>query len=293
MIFDVASCEEIIGFSFKDKNLLRQCFTHASYTHEHPSFQNNERLEFFGDSVLGYCVSEYLYKNYPNSDEGALTEIKQSLVSHKPLCDAIRRLGLDEYVLYGEGERKNLENHSAACENLFEAIVAGIYLDEDGGLEKTKKFIFRELSPLLPKVAPEKATKKVEKQTPAKDSKSLLQEYVQKLKLGKIDYLVTGRKGPDHNPTFVVSLSVGGKEISSAEGNSKKEAEKQCAEKGLKYLTSRQKSFSAKSGKSVKDKPAVKANGPKGKPSPKTDEPDGKPKAKSGKSSAKKRKEKE
>lgn len=108
-----------------------------------------------------------------------------------------------------------------------------------------------------------------------------MQEYVQKLKLGKIEYLVTGRKGPDHNPTFVVSLSVGGKEIASAEGNSKKEAEKQCAEKGLKYLTSRQKSSASKSGKPVKDKPAVK-----------TDESNGKPKAKSGKSSAKKKKRK-
>lgn len=282
MIFDVASCEEIIGFSFKDKNLLRQCFTHASYTHEHPSFQNNERLEFFGDSVLGYCVSEYLYKNYPNSDEGALTEIKQSLVSHKPLSEAIQRLGLDEYVLYGEGERKNLKNHSAACENLFEAIVAGIYLDEDGGLERAKKFIFDELSSLLPKTAPAKATKKSEKRTPVKDPKNLLQEYVQKYKKGKIEYIVKGRKGPDHNPTFVVSLAVDGKEIAEAEGNSKKEAEKICAEKGLKRLTTKQKSYTAKGEKPAKNKSAEK-----------TDKPKGKSKAKSGKTAAKKRINKE
>ena len=133
MIFDVGNCEEIIGFSFKDKSLLRQCFTHSSFSHEHKSFGNNERLEFFGDSILGYCVAEYLYKKYPSADEGELTEMKQNLVSHKPLSEAIERLGLGEFVLYGEGEKHNFKNRSAVCENLFEAIVAGIYLDEDGG----------------------------------------------------------------------------------------------------------------------------------------------------------------
>ena len=240
MIFDVG-CEEIIGFSFKDKNLLRQCFTHASYTHEHPKFPNNERLEFFGDSILGYCVSEYLYTKYPDCDEGKLTELKQSIVSHAPLSDAIKRSGLDAFILYGEGERKNSGNHSAACENLFEAIVAGIYLDDDGGLEKARKFIFDKL---LTGVAGKSDTpkRKAKEKTAAvtvKDTKSLLQERVQKYRLGKIEYPVKEKKGPDHSPTFVVAFTLDGKEISVGEGKSKKEAEKQAAEKGLKTLESK------------------------------------------------------
>lgn len=160
--------------------------------------------------------------------------------------------------------------------------MAGIYLDEDGGLEEAKRFIFDELSPLFPKTAPERATKKSEKRTPVKDPKNLLQEYVQKYKKGKIEYIVKGRKGPDHNPTFVVSLEVDGKEIAEAEGNSKKEAEKICAEKGLKTLQTKQKSSAAQGAKPL----AVKSAG-------KTNKPKGEFKAKSGKTAAKKRTNKE
>ncbi len=248
MIFDVGNCEEIIGFSFKDKSLLRQCFTHSSFSHEHKSFGNNERLEFFGDSILGYCVAEYLYKKYPSANEGELTEMKQNLVSHKPLSEAIERLGLGEFVLYGEGEKHNFKNRSAVCENLFEAIVAGIYLDEDGGLDCARKFIADKLlnvTDIKTAAAPKKQGKaKPIKAEPVKDAKSLLQEYVQKYRLGKIVYEVKGRKGPDHSPTFVVALTVDGKEISRCDGASKKEAEKKAAEKGLKTLNKQQASES-------------------------------------------------
>ena len=144
MIFFMHECEEVLGYTFKDKVLLRACFTHSSYAHEHGGEKNNERLEFFGDSILGFVTAEYLMAKYPDLDEGRLTAYKQQLVSREPLSRAIEKSGLDQFLMYGEGEKKNSkENHQSANENLYEAIVAGIYID--GGIEEVKKFVKRTL----------------------------------------------------------------------------------------------------------------------------------------------------
>lgn len=253
MIFYIHECEQKIGYSFKDKNLLRQCFTHASYAHEHKNQYSNERLEFFGDAILEYCVSEYLYVKYPSEDEGELTRLRQNLVSAQPLSDAIKRSGLDEFILYGNGELNNKKNdHFAACENLFEAIVAGLYID--GGIEAAKSFISDKLlADGGRKTKPRRnesvkpngralGSKDDEKKSVAeevvknKDPKSALQEYVQKYKLGVVEYAEKSRKGPPHDPTFECSVSVGGREISVGEGKRKSEAEKAAADKALKKL---------------------------------------------------------
>ncbi len=253
MIFYVDDCEQKIGYSFKNKNLLRQCFTHASYSHEHKNQNSNERLEFFGDAILEYCISEYLYEKYPDCDEGKLTKLRQNLVSGKPLAEAIKKCGLDEFILYGEGEKKNLSgNHAAACENLFEAIVAGIYTDEGGGLEAAKKFIFDKLSidkkpekkqpeNKVKEIKPVKNEKSASAPKAVKDPKSALQEYVQKYKLGGVSYGEKSRKGPSHQPIFEMSVSVGGKELAVGEGKRKTEAEKSAAEKALKILGAKKK----------------------------------------------------
>lgn len=254
MIFYIHECEEKIGYSFKDKNLLRQCFTHASYAHEHKNQCSNERLEFFGDAILEYCVSEYLYDKYPNEDEGELTRLRQNLVSAQPLSNAIKKSGLDEFILYGNGELNNKKNdHFAACENLFEAIVAGLYID--GGIEAAKSFINDKLiDGCRRKAKPrqvenekpsERNVAKVDDKKKAvggedgvknKDPKSALQEYVQKYKLGVVEYVEKSRKGPPHDPTFECSVSVGGREISVGEGKRKSEAEKAAADKALKKV---------------------------------------------------------
>lgn len=138
MIFVMYECEERLGYTFKDKTLLRTCFTHSSYSHEHGG-KNNELLEFFGDAILEFVVTEYLFAKFPAESEGVLTGYRQQIVSRKPLAEAIVRLGLNEYILFGEGERRNPpEHHEAACENLFEALVAGIYTD--GGLDEARNF---------------------------------------------------------------------------------------------------------------------------------------------------------
>ena len=179
MIFYMHECEQKLGYSFKDKELLRACFTHSSYANEHPAKKHNERLEFFGDSILGFIVAEYLLKKFPDAREGELTSYKQMLVSRKPLSAAIEREGLEEFLLYGEGEsRSGKGNHEAARENLFEAIVGGLYLD--GGLLEAEKFVSRTLLSKTPLKEEEKGA--------VVNHKGLFLEYAQKRKLGAIKY---------------------------------------------------------------------------------------------------------
>ncbi|HBF86522.1 MAG TPA: ribonuclease III [Clostridiales bacterium] len=242
MIFYMHECEERLGYTFKDKNLLRACFTHSSYANEHRSQPCNERLEFFGDSVLGFLAAEYLVKKFPNAKEGELTEYKQNLVSRKPLSQAIEREGLGEFMLYGEGEsRGNRGNRESTWENLFEAIVAGLYID--GGMEEAEKFVRRTL---FSKVR--LSAGKADGNTDGAEinHKSRLLEFVQKYKLGAIKYEMKSRSGPDHDPTFEMAVTVGGKEVSSAMGKNKSEAEKAAAKTAYGILY---ESLSGKGGK--------------------------------------------
>lgn len=258
MIFLMYECEERIGYTFKDKTLLRTCFTHSSYSHEHGG-KNNERLEFFGDSILGFITTEYLYGKYPDLGEGQLTVYKQQLVSRKPLAAAINKLGLNDYILYGVGEKNNTpEHHEAACENLYEALVAGIYLD--GGLAEAANFIKRTL---LAGFRPSKSLKEANfdtigaadksgkdgkngkteadmnagGKTPVSNYKGKLQEYVQKNKLGEIVYKEKSKSGPQHSPTFVVAVFVGGEEKGEGSGKKKSEAEQAAARVAILKFT--------------------------------------------------------
>lgn len=260
MIFLMYECEERIGYTFKDKTLLRTCFTHSSYSHEHGG-KNNERLEFFGDSILGFITTEYLYGKNPDLGEGQLTVYKQQLVSRKPLAAAINKLGLNDYILYGVGEKNNTpEHHEAACENLYEALVAGIYLD--GGLAEAANFIKRTL---LASFRPSKSLKEANfdtlgaadksgkdgkngkaeadkvgscgDKTPVSNYKGKLQEYVQKNKLGEIVYKEKSKSGPQHSPTFVVAVFVGGEEKGEGSGKKKSEAEQAAARVAILKFT--------------------------------------------------------
>ena len=157
MIFELGDAEDKLGYVFRDKMLLRKAFTHSSYINENPGSESNERLEFFGDSILGFVVKEHLFKRFPEKDEGELTEMCQNIVSTDPLAAATRRKGLNACLLLGLGEQKQRENRSI-CENLFEASVAAIYLD--GGLNAARKFILETLAPEIEaSLDPEKRTK--------------------------------------------------------------------------------------------------------------------------------------
>ncbi|MBQ9514392.1 MAG: ribonuclease III [Clostridia bacterium] len=227
MIFEIAEVEEKIGYSFTDKMLLRKCFTHSSYAYENNT-DDNEKLEFFGDAILQFVITEYLYKNY-SGDEGVLTKLRASLVSKVPLLKIINGLGLGDYMLFGCGQENSDNKTEKLYSSLYEAICAGIYID--GGVKETKKFIERTLIKAFNKGEIGESTEKI-----SAEFKTYLQEYVQKRKIGSISYEVLSKKGPDNLPEFRVATLLNGKKIAEGTGRSKKEAEAVGAEKALNNL---------------------------------------------------------
>ncbi len=216
MNFNYKEVQELIGYEFKNKKILLECFTHASYTNEHKSFKNYERLEFLGDSVLGFLVSDYLY-NLSDLDEGKMTAIKQKLVSSKPLYSAIKKIGVQKYLITDE----NVPITDKMCENLFESIVGGIYLD--GGLENAKNFIVNTLTLDIYLDFNE-------------DYKSKINEFASKNKLGVIKYETINKLGQEHEPIFVVQVSLNDKILSRGTGTTKKSAQQNAAELAYKTL---------------------------------------------------------
>lgn len=223
MIFDMMDAEEKIGYSFKDKSLLRRAFTHSTYSNENKAL-SNESLEFLGDSVLNFVVTSYIFNKNPHMNEGQLTALRAGIVSRVPLADTVKLYKLDENMLLGEGERKaGVLSINVYCD-LYEAITGAIYLD--GGLEKAQRFILQTLKKYL----------NVEKKN-TKDYKSMLSEYTQKYLKTTVKYQVELRKGPSHNPGFVVNVSLNNKVISKGEGSTKKAAEQNAAEIAIGIIT--------------------------------------------------------
>lgn len=234
MIFDVSECENRIGYTFNDKTLLRKCFTHSSYANEHNT-EDNEVLEFFGDAIIEYVVTEHLFKN-AYGDEGKLTAIRAEIVSKKPLLNSVRKLGLGEFALLGNGQGKNICEDDKLYSSLYEALVAGIYLD--GGMSPVKKFVRETIIADYEKARALKQTCGNKKSNG--DFKSALQEYVQKRKTGSVSYETLSKKGPDHKPEFRVAVLLNGTRLAESRGNSKKIAENLAAEKALVKLKDRE-----------------------------------------------------
>ncbi|MBI2031010.1 MAG: ribonuclease III [Candidatus Levybacteria bacterium] len=214
---------------FKNKKLYEQSFTHRSYLNEtKEKLDSNERLEFLGDSILSFVVSEHLYSNYPDFDEGTLTNVRALLVNTKTLAQVAKELEFGKFLKLskGEEEAKGRENVSLLAD-CFEAFVGALFLDQ--GIRETKKFIDRVLLP--------KAQLFVEKKT-FKDPKSLLQEFIQAKKQESPIYSVIKEEGPPHKKVFTVVVSTGAKILGKGKGNSKQEAEKNAASQALYILKS-------------------------------------------------------
>lgn len=228
-IFDVDGCERQLGYVFKDKMLLRQCFTHSSYGFEHDE-KNNELLEFFGDSVLQLVVTEYLFKN-AKGDEGKLTQNRALIVARDPLTEIVRKLDISQYVLLGRGQEKSDKLDQKLYSSVYEAVVAGIYID--GGMTEVKKFIKNTLIKNYEDCL-KQSSKKCK--TVSTQSKNQLQEYVQKNKIGSVSYQTLSVTGPSHKPQFRVSAMLNGEHLAEGTGGSKKLAEASAAEKALNKL---------------------------------------------------------
>ncbi len=215
--------EKKIGYEFKDRSLLKRALTHSSYANELGTGLDNERLEFLGDSVLGFITAEYLFEHYRNKQEGELTKKRAYAVCEKTLFQYAEKIGLGDRILLGRGEEHTGGRHRPSIvSDAFEAIIAAIYLD--GGIEEARKFVlpFIEIS--------------AEENPVFKDYKSTLQEVLQQNPTEKFEYVVVGESGPDHNKEFVVEIHMNSNVIGRGVGSSKKKAEQQAAKSALELM---------------------------------------------------------
>ncbi|XID95183.1 ribonuclease III [Paenibacillaceae bacterium WGS1546] len=213
-----------IGLTFRNPALLRQAFTHTSYVNEQRGARvaDNERLEFLGDAVLQLTVSEYLYRRYPHSPEGELTRLRASIVCEPSLVRFAETLEFGQVVLLGKGEElTGGRTRPSLLADAFEAFLGALYLDQ--GLEAARAFLERHMFPMLPG----------DGQAPLKDYKTELQEKVQQLSMGALDYRIVEERGPAHDREFVAVVAVGKQRLGKGVGRSKKEAEQQAASRAL------------------------------------------------------------
>ena len=214
-----------LGYRFRDPRLLEKALTHSSYANEgRHGLESNERLEFLGDSVLGFVAAKYLFEK-ETGPEGELTKLRAAVVCEKALCSYSRELGLGDYLLLGKGERlTGGAERPSILADAFEAVIAAMYLD--GGLEPAQRFI---LAHILNGLA-EGEIHHVE------DYKTELQERVQRRAGQTLSYTVCAESGPDHNKTFTMAVLLNGSEIGRGTGRTKKEAEQSAARCALEQM---------------------------------------------------------
>ena len=217
--------EENIGYTFKNKELLKQALRHTSYANER-NLESNEKLEFLGDSILEFLSSKYIYRNYTNLREGEMTKVRATVVCEKSLYKVAKLHNFSDFLYLGKSEQKTEgKQRPAILADSVEAVIAAIY--RDGGLEEAEKFIIQNLKEEI-----EEATKHVGD----KDYKTVLQEKLQVHGEVKIEYKTIGESGPDHDKTFEADVEVNGKFLAKGKGKSKKEAQMQAAKKALENL---------------------------------------------------------
>ncbi len=215
---------------FKNQELLEQAFTHRSYLNEaKKKLESNERLEFLGDSIISAVVSEYLFKNYPEFNEGILTNLRSLLVNTKSLAALAKELEFGDLLKLSKGEEdsRGRQNDSLLA-NCFEAFTGALYLDQ--GVSA----VFDFLEPILLQKAKAYVEQKV-----LKDPKSLLQEYIQAKKQGSPSYVVLEEDGPPHARIFTIGVYIDNVLKGKGKGKSKQEAEEKAAEVALVSIVSK------------------------------------------------------
>lgn len=217
--------EQRLGYTFRNRKLLEHALTHSSYANENrkDGLTSNERLEFLGDSVLGFVVASYLFETYPERPEGELTKLRAALVCEKSLAAAAAKLNLGAALLLGHGEEHGGGRKSSSITaDAMESVLAAAYLD--GGLEAASGIIHRLiLSAGIPDLQDQ-------------DYKTRLQELVQREKNQQLSYQLTGESGPDHDKHFSVAVLLNDKVVGHGEGRSKKHAEQAAAAAAIEKL---------------------------------------------------------
>jgi ribonuclease-3 len=233
MAIESGTLELTLGHSFRNRELLEKALTHKSRVYEKPSAHegsgDNEQMEFLGDAILGFVVSESLYVHQPFSAEGRLSKIKAHLVSAARLHEVAMAIGLGEHLLLGRGEELSggREKKTLLADGV-EALIAALFLD--GGLEPARQFILNHVIGSFD--VPEEGLDQA-----ITDYKSALQETAQSLKLPQPRYVIVAEEGPEHAKTFTVEVRLGKEWVSQAQGLSKKAAGQKAAELVLQQLT--------------------------------------------------------
>lgn len=220
--------EKKLGYTFKDPSLLQAALYHSSYANELKSkgvtVQCNERLEFFGDSVLSLIVSDYLYFRYVANQEGDMTKIRAAVVCERALAKYAAKISLGNYLYLGHGEDINHGRERASItSDAFEAVLAAMYIDS-GSLDTVRDF-------LLPFVKEEIET--IREKSSFMDYKTALQQIVQQVEGEILEYVLVGESGPDHCKTFDMEARLNSNVIGRGSAHSKREAEQLAAKEAL------------------------------------------------------------
>ena len=217
--------EQSIGYTFKNKELLKNALTHTSYAFENYQ-QSNEKLEFLGDSILEFVSSKYLYENFQKLKEGEMTKVRADIVCEKSLYEIAKRHNFSDFLYLGKSELScNKEVRPAIMADSVEAIIAAIYFDSN--LEEAEKFIIENLKD---------AAKVASEHVGQKDYKTVLQEILQKNGEVKIEYVIIKEQGPDHDKIFTAEVKYNNIVLAIGEGKTKKAAEMEAASKAIEKL---------------------------------------------------------
>lgn len=228
---NLADLEKITGYTFENKKLLELALTHSSYSNDLKlgKLKNNERLEFLGDAVLELVSSECLFSEYQEKPEGELTRLRASIVCEPTLAMCARDIKLGDFLMLGRGEeRTGGRERDSVTSDAFEALIGAIYLD--GGFANAKEFVKKFV------------LKDVENKHLFYDSKTILQEMIQKHYKERVEYVLIGESGPDHDKSFIVDAVFDGKVVGSGKGKTKKRAEQQAAYEAILKLRQNGKS---------------------------------------------------
>jgi ribonuclease-3 len=216
-------CQQAIGYRFRQPDLLRSALTHASGANTR--LASNERMEFLGDAVLGLITCEQLYLRFPDDQEGDLTKVKSVVVSRRTCARFSRALNLGDFLFLGRGMHQQTVVPSSMLADVYESLVAAIYLD--GGLEAARTFILKHLGPEIEQVA---------EGAHGGNFKSLLQQVAQREFNATPQYLLLDEKGPDHSKCFKIAAVIGRHTYAGAWGRNKKEAEQKAAMNALAQI---------------------------------------------------------
>lgn len=215
--------EKILGYSFRNPQLLKEALTHASIADNR--LASNERMEFLGDAVLDLIICEALYHRFPEYQEGELTKIKSAVVSRRTCAEVSNETGLIDLLIIGKGVASGQSMPPSLAAAVYESIVAAIYFD--GGFETVKAYVLRTMGAKIDFIA---------QSAHQHNYKAILQQHVQKVLSAAPVYELLDEKGPDHSKCFEVCVTLDGRRFSSAWGPNKKMAEQKAALLALQEL---------------------------------------------------------